>query len=164
MSKQSAGILVFRRTKDDVEVLLVHPAGPIWGKRDVWSIPKGELDEDEDHLTAAFREFEEEVGMKLQRDNLVDLGSSRQSSGKTNFIWALEANPDLMQFHCETFTMEWPPKSGNLQEFPENDRADWFDLATAKQKLFKAQIGFIDRLAEKLQVEIPPEPTQQSLL
>ncbi len=152
--KQSAGILVYRLMNGKAEVLLAHPGGPIWGHRDFWTIPKGELDPGENHLEAAFREFEEEIGMKPPESDLTDLGSSTQSSGKTNSIWATEGNIDLSGFSCNNFTMEWPPKSGKLQEFPENDRAEWFDLSTAKQKLFKAQTIFINRLAEHLQVQV----------
>ncbi|HTB48789.1 MAG TPA: NUDIX domain-containing protein [Verrucomicrobiae bacterium] len=164
MSKQSAGILVFRGNPRSVEVLLVHPAGPFWAKKDTWSIPKGELDEGEDHLAAAFREFEEELGMLPPAGELLELGSMKQSGGKTNYIWAVEGEFNVKLFKGNTFTMEWPPKSGQQQEFPENDRAAWFDLATAKRKLFKAQIVFIDRLAERLKIEMTPEPEQQSLL
>lgn len=165
MSKQSAGILVFRRHGDNVEVLLVHPAGPFWGKKDKWSIPKGELDDGEDLTAAAFREFKEEVGIELDRNGrLYDLGSAKQGSSKVNYVWALEADPDLSQFHSESFTMEWPPKSGNMQEFPEVDRAEWFGLSVARRKVFKAQTDFIDRLAADLDVPMPPEPDQQSLL
>ena len=164
---QSAGLLVFRRTGESPEVLLTHPGGPIWGKRDSWSIPKGELGEGEDHRTAAFREFDEEVGIEPPAGTLIDLGEIKQRSDKINFVFALEGDLDITKFVCHsTFTMEWPPHSGVQAEFPENDRAAWFDLPTAKQKLFKAQTGFIDRLAEKLAVEVVEitEPEQQSLL
>jgi predicted NUDIX family NTP pyrophosphohydrolase len=150
MPKQSAGILVFRRSSKAVEVLLVHPAGPIWGYKDVWSIPKGELDGDEDHLTAARREFLEELSMPPPDGELIELGQSRQSSGKVNFIWAIEGDLDLTNFASNTFTMVWPPRSGITAEFPENDRAEWFDIATAKQKVFPDQIVFFDRLAAHL--------------
>jgi predicted NUDIX family NTP pyrophosphohydrolase len=158
--KLASGLLLFRKANETVEVLLVHPAGPIWGKKDVWSIPKGEHDKGEEPLEAAYREFEEEVGIRPPAGELIELGSLK-ASDKENFIWALEAEVDLSNFKSNTFTMEWPPKSGKQQEFPEVDLAEWFDLATAKTKLFKSQIGFIDRLAEKLNVELP---TQQSLL
>jgi len=164
MLKQSAGILVFRRTNDIPEVLLAHPAGPFWSKRDSWSIPKGELDDDEDHLAAAEREFIEEVGLDIPEGPLIDLGVVKQSNDKFNYIWAVEGDPDLANFYSEPFTMEWPPKSGVMQEFPEMDKVAWFELAVAKQKLFKNQIEFIDRLATHLQIELPPTSTQQSLL
>jgi len=156
--KRSAGILVFRRSDASVELLLAHPGGPIWGKRDVWSIPKGELDENEQLEAAARREFEEEIGLAVPAGELIDLGSAKQSGGKTNFVWAVEGDIDLAKFSCNTFTMEWPPKSGQFQEFPENDRAAWFAPELAVQKLFPAQVVFIERLAEKLGLDIqPPE-------
>ena len=164
MSVQSAGILVFRRTVSAVEVLLVHPGGPFWAKKDSWSIPKGELETDEDLFSGAAREFEEEVGIKPPAGKQLELGEFKQGSAKTNHIWAVEGEVDLKDFKCNTFIMEWPPKSGVEQEFPENDRAAWFDLGTARRKLFKGQVIFIDRLAEQLNVEVAAEPEQQSLL
>ena len=165
MSKQSAGILVFRRQASGVEVLLVHPGGPFWAKKDSWSIPKGELEADEDHLSAAQREFAEELGMPAPTGELTDLGAVKQP-GKVNFIWAVEGTIDLAKFKSNTFAMEWPPHSGQELQFPENDRAAWFDLITAKRKLFRAQAEFIDRLASALNIPLidiaPPE--QQSLL
>jgi predicted NUDIX family NTP pyrophosphohydrolase len=146
--KQSAGLLVFRQ-RDGTEVLLVHPAGPIWGKRDVWSIPKGQLDPGEDPLQAAYREFEEEVGMPAPAGPLIGLGESVQA-GKRNSIWAVKGDIDLAAFHSNTFSMEWPPRSGRRQEFPENDRGAWFTLAEAGQKLFPAQVVFLERLAKLL--------------
>jgi predicted NUDIX family NTP pyrophosphohydrolase len=154
--KQSAGILLFKVTKDGCRVLLAHPGGPIWGHKDSWTIPKGELDEAEDHLAAAFREFEEEVGITPPVGELIDLGTIKSGS-KTNFIWAVEGMMDVSKFSSNTFTMEWPLRSGIIAEFPENDRAAWFDLATAKKKLFNGQVGFIDRLADHLH-----ETTDQS--
>ena len=151
MAKESAGILVFKHGPEGVHVLLVHPAGPFWAHKDTWSIPKGELDDSEDHKAAAYREFQEEVGITLDTKlPLFDLGTAKQSNGKVNYIWAVETDVDLAQYSCNTFTMEWPPRTGNMQEFPENDRADWFDLATAKRKLFQNQTVFIDRLADHL--------------
>lgn len=161
--KQSAGILVFSRVANGVEVLLVHPAGPIWAHRDFWSIPKGELDDSEDHLAAANREFLEEVGLEVPSGELITLGTAK-ASNKMNFIWAVEGDVDLAKFSCNTFTMEWPPRSGQLQKFPENDRAEWFPLVKAKQKIFKSQIVFLDRLAKQLQLRVPESPTQQALL
>ncbi len=158
--KQSAGILVFRHESGSVEVLLVHPAGPIWGHKDFWSIPKGELDNDEDHLAAAEREFLEEVGLEVPKGVLIDLGSAK-ATNKTNFIWAVEGEIDVTRFQCNDFTMEWPPKSGQMQQFPENDKAAWFRLEAAKTKLFQNQTVFIDRLADHLGAVIPQ---QQELL
>jgi predicted NUDIX family NTP pyrophosphohydrolase len=166
MAKQSAGILVFRKATGGFEVLLVHPGGPFWVRKDTWSIPKGQLEADEELLSGARREFEEEVGLPAPDGSLIDLGGIKQSGGKTNFIWAVEGDTALKLFKSNTFTMEWPPKSGQQQEFPENDRAAWFDLATAKSKIFKDQTGFIDKLAEELNltIETKTEPEQQSLL
>ena len=150
MSKQSAGLLVFRRSGQTVEVMLVHPGGPIYGRQDLWSIPKGELDDGEDHLAAAYREFTEEVGVKAPQGKLIDLGSNKQRSGKTNFIWAVEGDVDITQFSSNNFTMQWPPRSGKTQEFPENGRAAWFELDNAKQKIFDTQVIFLERLAREL--------------
>jgi predicted NUDIX family NTP pyrophosphohydrolase len=166
--KQSAGILVYRKSKDGIEVFLTHPAGPFWAKKDTWSIPKGELDDGEDHLAAARREFVEETGMEPPAGDYVKLGDIKQGSNKINYIWAVEGDLDPAKFVCEsTFTIEWPPNSGRMQEFPENDRAAWFDLESAKRKLFKAQAPFIDRLAEHLGAEIKQStsgPTSQQSL
>lgn len=165
MSKQSAGILVFRKVAGEIEVLLVHPGGPFWAKKDTWSIPKGELDPEEDQPAAANREFEEEVGVAPPVGELIELGSSKQG-GKTNTIWAVEGDVDLKLFKSNTFSMEWPPRSGETQEFPENDRAAWLSLADAERRIFKGQVEFIGRLADHLGVELspPPDPEQQSLL
>lgn len=168
---QSAGILVFRKRGNTVEVLLVHPGGPFWAKKDSWSIPKGELEAGEQRQSAALREFEEEVGFKPPDGELINLGEAKQNS-KVNHIWAVAGDVDLKQFKSNSFTMEWPPKSGQEQEFPENDRAAWFDLATAKTKLYQYLAVFIDRLAEAIGADIPiitadpaPDlPEQQSLL
>ena len=150
MATHSAGLLVFRRKDNKVEVLLVHPAGPFWAKKDSWSIPKGNVEAGEDYIAAAHREFKEETNVDLPAGELIDLGSEKQSSSQVNYIWALEADPDLSDFKSNNFTMEWPPRSGKTQEFPEVDRAEWFDISTAKDKLFKAQVAFIDRLNEHL--------------
>ncbi len=154
---------MFRRQANGVEVFLVHPGGPFWGKKDVWSIPKGELDGEEDHLQAAKREFGEETGLKLPVGKLISLGEGKQP-GKINYIWAVEGDLDVNAFHCSsTFAMDWPPNSGQQQEFPENDRAAWMNMATAKQKLFQAQTIFIDRLAEHLGTTLDEPPEQASL-
>lgn len=161
--KQSAGILVFRRGDTKVEVLLAHPGGPFWAKKDVWSIPKGELEQDEEPRSAARREFEEELGFSAPDGELIDLGSLK-ASNKINQIWALEADPDLTKFAPkETVTMEWPPRSGQIQKFPESDRIGWFELSKAKQKLYKSQVGFIDMLAKKMQFEFVEPPEQSTL-
>ncbi len=161
--KASGGILVYKRERDDCKVLLVHLGGPLWAHKDTWSIPKGELDAGEDHLTAARREFEEEVGLPVPDGTLIDLGTADRSR-KTDFVWAVEGDLDLTKFSCNNFTMEWPPKSGQLQEFPENDAADWFSLEVARTKVFPSEWVFLERLGKYLQVTIPAEPEQQSLL
>ncbi len=169
MAKHSAGLLVYRPSSQGVEVLLVHPGGPFWAKKDagVWSIPKGEFEEGEDPLTAARREFREETGQPAPSGEAVELGSVKLSSGKVIRAWAIEGDVDISNFISNTFTMEWPPKSGQQQEFPENDRGAWVLLATAKEKLNKAQTVFIDRLAAHLKLEISepaPKPEQTLLL
>jgi predicted NUDIX family NTP pyrophosphohydrolase len=149
MPKLSAGLLLYRRTNRDVEVLLVHPGGPFWAKKDdgAWSIPKGEYEMGEDPLEVAIREFEEELGVTPPPvDHAVPLGELRQPSGKRVTAWALEGNVDVDEVHSNTFPMEWPPRSGRIQEVPEVDRAGWFDLETARRKLLKGQVGFLDRL------------------
>jgi predicted NUDIX family NTP pyrophosphohydrolase len=150
MIKQSAGLIVFRHLSDELELLLVHPAGPIYGHKDKWSIPKGELDDGEDHLSAAYREFFEEVGIQPPAGDLIELGRNKQTNGKLNYIWAVESDLDITGFSCNTFTMEWPPRSGQMQEFLENDRAAWFNAATAQLKIFPSQAVFIDRLVKYL--------------
>jgi predicted NUDIX family NTP pyrophosphohydrolase len=156
--KQSAGILVYRCEGDGTSVLLVHPAGPIWAHQGVWSIPKGGLENEEDHLMAAKREFLEEVGHPVPRGPLIDLGSSLVGS-PVNFIWAVEGQVDVSKFACNTFTMEWPPKSGIIQEFLENDRAEWFPLAIAAEKIFQSQRIFLERLADWIATQ-PPRPSK----
>jgi len=152
MAKESAGILVYKHEGNELKVLLVHPGGPLYVKKDdgVWSVPKGELDGSEDHLQAAYREFEEELGMPTPAAEPKDLGTIKQKSGKTVYVWAVEGDLDLGGFTCNTFSMEWPPKSGKMQEFPECDRAEWFDTQTARQKLNEAQVEFLDRLEQSI--------------
>jgi predicted NUDIX family NTP pyrophosphohydrolase len=154
---------MYKRERGEFMVLLAHPAGPVWGHKDIWTIPKGELDEGEDHIVAAKREFEEEVGLPVPEGALVDLGIHKVGN-KTNFIWAVEGDIDVTKFTCNTFTMEWPPRSGVVQEFLENDRAEWFDLPVAQGKIFTNQVVFLQRLAKYLAVTIPAPPEQQSLL
>jgi predicted NUDIX family NTP pyrophosphohydrolase len=152
MAKRSAGILLYRRGDDGVEVLLVHPGGPLWARRDAgaWSIPKGEYGDAEDPLAVALREFEEETGHRPPEGELVALGEVRQKGGKVVSAWAAPGDVDADAITSNTFTMEWPPRSGSRKEFPEVDRAGWFDLATAREKLLPAQAGLVDRLAERL--------------
>jgi predicted NUDIX family NTP pyrophosphohydrolase len=181
MPKRSAGILLYRRAPEtaqagaharavvrdstsaqtravvlhasEVEVLLVHPGGPLWAKKDLgaWSIPKGEYPADEDPLAAAKRELEEETGFRVE-GNFVTLGEITQRSGKIVVAWALEADFDPANLRSNTFSMEWPPRSGRQAEFPEVDRAAWFSIAEAREKILPGQLPFLDRL-EKLFVD-----------
>lgn len=128
----------------------MHIGGPLWEKKDSWTIPKGEANPGESELDAAKREFEEEVGCKVPDGELVDLGRIRQSSVKTNHIWAIEGDIDLKDFHCNEFTMEWPPHSGQIMSFPECDRAEWFNLEVAISKLLAPQREFIRLLKQKV--------------
>jgi predicted NUDIX family NTP pyrophosphohydrolase len=152
--KESAGIMLYRLADGGPEVLLVHPGGPFWTKKDLgaWSIPKGEPDEGEELLDAALRELKEELGTppELRADELVDLGSVRQKA-KIVHGWAAEADFDPATLRSIAFEMEWPPRSGNRQEFPEVDRGEWFDPPTAMEKLIPAQAVFVDRLLEHLE-------------
>ncbi len=133
-------------------MLLVHPGGPVWARRDdgVWSIPKGEYEPGEEPLAAARREFEEEVGSPPPGGEAVDLGEIRQKSGKRVRAWALAGDLDAASIHSNDFEMEWPPRSGRRQRFPEVDRAQWFDLESARAKLLTAQVELVDRLREAL--------------
>lgn len=151
MSKKSAGLLLFRETTNGLEVLLVHPGGPYWAKKDEgsWSIAKGEFD-NEDPLEAAKREFEEEMGVTPTGDFL-PLEPLKQPSGKLVFAWALSSDFDPASLKSNMFSMEWPPKSGQQQQFPEIDRAEWFRIDTAKRKILKGQSPFLDQLLKKLQ-------------
>src|SRR5579863_8092522 len=150
MPKQSAGILLFRRRQGELEVLLVHPGGPFWKSKDrgVWSIPKGEYEPPEDPLAAARREFEEETGARLANGQFAHLGEIRQASGKVVTAWAAEGDCDADSIRGNTFAMEWPPKSGKLRQFPEVDRAEWFSLQAAREKLIASQHPFLDRLEQ----------------
>jgi predicted NUDIX family NTP pyrophosphohydrolase len=147
-SKRSAGILLHRRGENGLEVLLVHPGGPFWAKKDLgaWSIPKGEHDDAEQALECALREFEEETGTRPAEGELDDLGTVRQKSGKVVQAWALEGDLDADAIRSNTFTMEWPPRSGANSEFPEVDRAAWFLLREARVRINPAQVAFLDRL------------------
>jgi predicted NUDIX family NTP pyrophosphohydrolase len=149
--KLSAGVILYRRGKGRVEVLLAHPGGPYWRRKDAgaWSIPKGECGDGEEPLAAAFREFEEETGIKLE-GALEPLGEVKQAGGKIVHAWTIERDCDPTRMHSNTFSLEWPPKSGNVQEFPEIDRFEWFPIAEARQKLVKAQTAFLDRLVERI--------------
>jgi predicted NUDIX family NTP pyrophosphohydrolase len=151
MAARSAGILLFRRRPEGPEVLLVHPGGPFWARRDVgaWSVPKGEPDEGEDALDCARREFQEETGSTPPAE-LVPLGEVRQRGGKRVQAWAGEGDLDPAGVTSSVFEMEWPPRSGRLQSFPEIDGAAWFGLAEARERLLPAQLPLLDRLIEQL--------------
>jgi predicted NUDIX family NTP pyrophosphohydrolase len=153
MPKLSAGLLVYRRTEGAPEVLLVHPGGPFWAKKDegAWSLPKGEYEEGEDPLAVAVREFTEETGADAPDVGAaVPLGEQRQASGKRVRAWAVECDVDVGHVRSNTFSMEWPPRSGRTQEFPEVDRAGWFSMEEGRRKLLRGQVPFLDRLAQLL--------------
>jgi len=154
-AKRSAGVLLFRRSGDATEFLLVHPGGPFWAKKDAeaWSIPKGQIEEDEEPRACAIRELEEELGPAAALDpaQLIELGSIRQRAGKVVEAWAAEAEFDPAQLDSNTFTMEWPPRSGKQAEFPEVDRAEWFSPEAAREKILPAQAELLDRLLERLE-------------
>jgi predicted NUDIX family NTP pyrophosphohydrolase len=151
MPKTSAGLILFRRGPEGLEVLLVHPGGPLWARKDdgAWSIPKGELEKGEDELSVAKREFEEETGATPSGE-FVALEPVRQPSGKLVRAWAVEGDFDPAALESNTFVMEWPPRSGRRQEFPEVDRAEWFPLETAARKLLVGQVPFLNELKRKL--------------
>lgn len=143
----SAGIVLYRNREGTLEVLLVHPGGPFWARKDdgVWSIPKGEYTEGEDPFTVAVREFHEETGFEVGRTGRA-LSPLKQPSGKIISAWAVEGDLDAASVKSNTFLLEWPPRSGRMQEFPEVDRAQWFDLPTARTKLLPGQRPFLDQL------------------
>lgn len=152
MPKRSAGLLLFRRDASDVQVFLVHPGGPFWARKDdgAWSIPKGEYDADEDPLAAALREFSEETGFPQPGSSPVPLGEIVQPGRKVVTCFAMEGDADPAALASNAFEMEWPPRSGRRQAFPEVDRAGWFRLDEARTKLLVGQRLFLDRLAEHL--------------
>jgi predicted NUDIX family NTP pyrophosphohydrolase len=147
MPQRSAGILLYRRRHGRIEVLLVHPGGPFWAKKDegAWSIPKGACEQGEDGLAAARREFAEETGARPEGEAIA-LGTFRQSSAKTVDVWAIEGDFDPAMLASNTFMLEWPPRSGRLREVPEVDRAQWFTLEAAAHKILKGQRPIIDAL------------------
>jgi predicted NUDIX family NTP pyrophosphohydrolase len=153
MPKTSAGLLLYRRREGRLEVLLVHPGGPFWAKRDLgaWSIPKGEYEEGEDPEAAARREFEEELGIGGPTPPFRPLGEIVQAGGKRVVAFAAEGDLDTSAIRSNEFELEWPPKSGTSQRFPEVDRAEWFRLAEAREKIIPGQIPLLDRLASAAQ-------------
>ncbi|HSH55217.1 MAG TPA: NUDIX domain-containing protein [Candidatus Limnocylindrales bacterium] len=152
--KPSAGILIYRKREGQLEVLIAHHGGPIWTKKDdgAWSIFKGLLEPGEDPLAAAKREFSEETGKNAPHGTLLELEPVHRTDGKVIYAWAAEADYDQESIVCNTFQMEWPPKSGRIGEWPENDRAEWFDLETARRKLHSGQSAFIDQLEQRVQL------------
>ena len=148
MPKRSAGILAYRRHQQQIEVLLVHPGGPFFRNKDegVWSIPKGEYDECEEPLSVAIREFEEETGNKVD-GKFIPLDHVKIKSGKVISAWAVEADFQQCYIRSNTFDLEWPPKSGKMQSFPEADKAEWFSIAEAKKKIHPGQLPLLDQLA-----------------
>jgi predicted NUDIX family NTP pyrophosphohydrolase len=151
MPKKSAGLVMYRRRRGVVEVLLVHPGGPFWQKKDAgsWSIPKGEYMPGEDPLEVAKREFQEEISFKASGE-FIPLTPRKQPSGKIISAWAFEGDCDASAIKSNTFLIEWPPRSGRQQEFPEVDRAGWFSISAAKEKIVKGQSGFVDEVAQIL--------------
>ncbi|TME04818.1 MAG: NUDIX domain-containing protein [Chloroflexi bacterium] len=157
MSKESAGLLLYRFVDGAPEVLLVHPGGPFWKRRDdgAWSIPKGEIEAGETREGVARREFAEELGQPAPDVELTPLGSVRQAGGKVVHAWAARGDLDVSQVNSVTFAVEWPPKSGRMQDFPEVDRAAWLGIAEARRKILPAQSAFIDRLEAVLPTHGP---------
>jgi predicted NUDIX family NTP pyrophosphohydrolase len=152
MPKQSAGLLMYRRSQGNIEVLLVHPGGPFWSSKDrgAWSIPKGEFTIEEDPLATAIREFQEETGFIPPSGKYQRLSPIKQTGGKVVYAWALEGNFDATTIQSNSFTMEWPPRSGKLQRFPEVDRAEWFEISVAKEKILRGQIDLLEELESML--------------
>ena len=153
MAATSAGILLFRLSGETTEVLLVHPGGPFWAKKDegAWSVPKGEIEAGEEPHECALRELEEELGSPFDfvAEQLIELGAVRQKAGKVVHCWAAEGDFDPAALRSNTFKLEWPPRSGREREFPEVDRAEWFDLDEAGRRIIPAQTVFLDRLGAR---------------
>jgi len=153
--KESAGLLMYRWCNSALEVFLVHPGGPYWAKKDLgaWSIPKGECAEDEDRRDAAKREFQEETGF-LPEGNFIALTPIKQPGGKLVHAWAFKGDCDAEAIVSNTFSIEWPPRSGKRQAFPEVDRAEWFTIDAAKKKILKGQVGFLEELERMLEHDL----------
>lgn len=164
MPKLSAGLLIYRTTNKQLEVFLVHPGGPFWANKDLgaWSVPKGEYAESEDVKEAAKREFQEEVGQPVPAGEWQALSEVKYSN-KVVTVWAIEGGIDTAKVKSNTFTMEWPPRSGQKAEFPEVDKGEWFDLTTATEKLVKGQVPLVEELAKIKGVDSPTPPVQESL-
>jgi predicted NUDIX family NTP pyrophosphohydrolase len=152
MPRHSAGLLIYRRRRRGLEVLLVHPGGPFWARKDLgaWSIPKGEYDPGEDPLAAARREFREETGFSVTGE-FIPLRPRKQPSGKIIEAWAVEGDCDPAAIRSNVFSLEWPPHSGQQQQFPEVDRGAWFSLPEAREKIIKGQVGFLEELQARLE-------------
>jgi len=168
MTKKSAGILLYRLDNGYLEVMLVHLGGPFWAKKDLgsWSIPKGEFTDEEVPLDAAKREFHEEIGTEISGE-FIELSTIKQKSGKIVYSWALQGDLDTSKIKSNTFEMEWPPKSGKMQKFPEIDRGDWFNVQGAKEKINPSQVALIDELITKLhltekQLSGPASPNKKT--
>ncbi|MCE7936507.1 NUDIX domain-containing protein [Candidatus Saccharibacteria bacterium CPR2] len=155
MPKQSAGILLYKIENDSLKVLLVHPGGPFWAKKDngVWSIPKGEYEPKDNALKAAKREFEEEIGSQSPESHYEEIGEVHMKSGKAVRAWAVEGDLDVNKIKSNTFEMQWPPRSGQIQTFSEVDKAEWFESPVAKVKINMAQIPFVERLEKLLKIK-----------
>jgi len=151
MSKKSAGVLLYRTSAGPLEVLLAHPGGPFWDRKDdgSWSIPKGEFADEEEPLAAARREFQEETGFAVT-GGFAELTPLRQPGGKTVYAWAVEGDFDPSKLKSNTFAIEWPPKSGRQREFPEVDRVAWFAIPEAQRKILRGQVGFLTELIARV--------------
>jgi len=152
---ESAGLLLYRVRNANLEVFLVHPGGPFWAKKDLgaWSIPKGEIQDGEDRLNAAKREFCEETGIVPQGD-FVALAPLKQAGGKRVHAWAIRGDCDAQAISSNSFSMEWPPRSGQRREFPEVDRAEWFAMDVAKEKILKGQVGLLEELVQRVKKDL----------
>ncbi len=152
MGKKSAGIILYRTKNNMLEIMLVHPGGPFWAKKDVgaWSIPKGEFDEDEDALAAAKREFEEETGQKVAAKSFIELSPVKNKSGKQVYAFAAEEDFDSTRITSNLIWVDWPPRSGRRMQIPEVDKAEWFDVETAKEKILSYQVPLIEELAKRI--------------
>ena len=150
MPEKSAGLLVYRLRQKDTEIFLVHPGGPFWQNRDqhAWSIPKGLIGADKNQLATAYREFTEETGLDPPRGRPTEMKPCRQDGGKIIYVWAVEGNPSTEHISSNNFKLEWPPNSGEVQRFPEIDKAEWFTLSAARKKLHKYLLPVVDELEE----------------